>query len=248
MNELIRAEQAELSTQRGLTADMYTRFVAFIDAKPKTVETYTKALKQLFAFFAANGISNPTREDVLAFRDELKATGHKPTTVQNYITATRLFFQWLEQERIYPNVAAHIKGAKLDREHKKDYLTSRQVKAVLSDYYLMSTNAITMDGELINIDGNGNRVACLIHGPKHIIIVAGMNKVVSDVEAGYARVRDIATPANTKRLNKNTPCFHTGRCGDCLSPECICNQVVITRRSGHPGRIKVFLVAEDLGY
>lgn len=133
MNEIIRAEQAELTTQRGLTADLYTRFVAFIDAKPKTIETYTKALKQLFAFFAANGISNPTREDVIAFREELKATGHKPTTVQNYITVTRLFFQWLEQERIYPNVAAHVKGAKLDREHKKDYLTSRQVKAVLSD-------------------------------------------------------------------------------------------------------------------
>ena len=115
MNEIIRAEQAELTTQRGLTADLYTRFVAFIDAKPKTIETYTKALKQLFAFFAANGISNPTREDVIAFRDELNATGHKPTTVQNYITATRLFFQWLEQERIYPNVAAHVKGAKLDR-------------------------------------------------------------------------------------------------------------------------------------
>ena len=138
----------------------------------------------------------------------------------------------------------------IDRLTAKSPEESRElyVKAVLSDYYLMSTNAITMDGELINIDGNGNRVACLIHGPKHIIIVAGMNKVVSDVEAGYARVRDIATPANTKRLNKNTPCFHTGRCGDCLSPECTCNQVVITRRSGHPGRIKVFLVAEDLGY
>ena len=138
----------------------------------------------------------------------------------------------------------------IDRLTAKSPEESRElyVKAALSDYYLMSTNAITMVGELINIDGNGNRVACLIHGPKHIIIVAGMNKVVSDVEAGYARVRDIATPANTKRLNKNTPCFHTGRCGDCLSPECICNQVVITRRSGHPGRIKVFLVAEDLGY
>ena len=138
----------------------------------------------------------------------------------------------------------------IDRLTAKSPEESRElyVKAALSDYYLMSTNAITMDGELINIDGNGNRVACLIHGPKHIIIVAGMSKVVSDVEAGYARVRDIATPANTKRLNKNTPCFHTGRCGDCLSPECICNQVVITRRSGHPGRIQVFLVAEDLGY
>ena len=121
-------------------------------------------------------------------------------------------------------------------------------EARTTDVYISSVNGVAESGEIINIDGNGNRVACLIHGPKHIIIVAGMNKVVSDVEAGYARVRDIATPANTKRLNKNTPCFHTGRCGDCLSPECICNQVVITRRSGHPGRIKVFLVAEDLGY
>lgn len=133
MSELIRAEQGTLTTQQGLTADLFTRFVAFIDAKPKTVETYTKALKQLFTFFGVNGISNPTREDVIAFREELKATGHKPTTIQNYITATRLFFQWTEQERIYPNVAAHVKGAKLDREHKKDYLTSRQVKAVLGD-------------------------------------------------------------------------------------------------------------------
>lgn len=133
MSEIIRAEQGQLTAGQDITTDLFARFVAFIDAKPKTVETYTKALKQLFAFFAANGISNPTREDILAFRDELKATGHKPTTVQNYITATRLFFSWLEQERIYPNVAAHIKGAKLDREHKKDYLTSRQVKAVLSD-------------------------------------------------------------------------------------------------------------------
>lgn len=138
----------------------------------------------------------------------------------------------------------------IDRMTAKSPEESRElyVKAVLSDYYLMSTNAITMDGELINIDGNGNRVACLIHGPRNVIIVAGMNKLVSNVAAGYARVRDIASPANTKRLNRNTPCFHTGRCGDCLSPDCICNQVVITRRSGHPGRIKVFLVAEDLGY
>ena len=138
----------------------------------------------------------------------------------------------------------------IDRMTAKSPEESRDlyVKAVLSDYYLMSTNAITMDGELINIDGNGNRVACLIHGPRNVIIVAGMNKLVSNVAAGYARVRDIASPANTKRLNRNTPCFHTGRCGDCLSSDCICNQVVITRRSGHPGRIKVFLVAEDLGY
>lgn len=122
------------------------------------------------------------------------------------------------------------------------------VKAVLSDYYLMSTNAITYDGELINIDGNGNRVACLIHGPKNVILVVGMNKLVPDVESGYARVRNIASPANAKRLNRNTPCFKIGKCGNCLADDCMCNQVVITRRSGIPGRIKVFFVAEELGY
>lgn len=146
-----------------------------------------------------------------------------------------------------------IQGGKytlIDRMTAKSPEEAREIfsKTVLADYYLMSTNAITMDGELINIDGNGNRLACLIHGPKHIIMVVGMNKLVSTVEEGYDRVRDIATPANTVRLNKNTPCAHTGRCGDCLSPDCICNQVVITRRSGHPGRIKVFFVAEELGY
>lgn len=121
-------------------------------------------------------------------------------------------------------------------------------KAVLADYYLMSSNAVTYDGELINIDGNGNRVACLIHGPKNVIMVVGMNKLVSDVASGYARVRNLASPPNAVRLNKNTPCFHTGKCGDCLSPDCMCNQIVVTRRSREEGRIKLFFVAEYLGY
>lgn len=121
-------------------------------------------------------------------------------------------------------------------------------KTVLSDYYLMSTNAITLDGELINIDGNGNRIACLIHGPKHVILVVGMNKLVPDVESGYARVRNMAAPANAQRLKKHTPCFDTGRCSNCLSNDCMCNHTVITRRSGIPGRIKIFFVAQELGY
>lgn len=130
MNEITIREQNAIQAPV-FTEDLFARFVGFIDAKPKTVETYTRAIRQLFAFFAARGITQPTREDILSYRDELKASGHKPTTVQNYITAARLFFQWLEQERIYPNIAAHIKGAKLDKEHKKDYLTSRQVKTIL---------------------------------------------------------------------------------------------------------------------
>jgi len=138
----------------------------------------------------------------------------------------------------------------IDRMTAKSPEEAREIfsKTVLADYYLMSTNAITFEGELINIDGNGNRLACLIHGPKNVIVVVGMNKLVSDVNAGYQRVRDIASPANTKRLNRNTPCFHTGKCTDCFSPDCICSQVVITRRSSQPGRIKVFFVAEELGY
>lgn len=121
-------------------------------------------------------------------------------------------------------------------------------KAVMADYYLMSSNAITLDGELINIDGNGNRVACLIQGPSHVILVVGMNKVVTDVTSGVARVRNMASPANAIRLNRNLPCGLTGVCHDCLFPECFCNQIVVTRRSGHAGRIKVYLVGESLGY
>lgn len=138
----------------------------------------------------------------------------------------------------------------IDRFSAKTPQEGRELyaKSVLSDYYLMSTNAITFDGELINIDGNGNRVACLIHGPQNIIIVVGMNKLVTDVETGCLRVQNIASPANAKRLNRNTPCFHSGRCSSCLSDDCMCNHIVITRRSGIPGRIKIFFIAEELGY
>ncbi len=138
----------------------------------------------------------------------------------------------------------------IDRSVARTSEESRQLyaQAVLSDYYLMSTNAITLDGELVNIDGNGNRVACLIHGPAHVVVIAGMNKVVPDVPAAIARVRNFASPANAIRLNKKLPCAGTGVCHDCLSPDCFCNQIVITRRSGHPGRIQVHLVGEPLGY
>lgn len=137
-----------------------------------------------------------------------------------------------------------------DRAAAKTPEEMRQMKAnmINSDYFLMSTNAITLDGELVNIDGYANRVSFLCYGPESVIILAGMNKVVSSVEDGVRRVRDIASPPNTVRLGKNTPCAKTGRCGDCFSDDCICSQFVITRRSGVKNRIKVVLVAEELGY
>ena len=134
-------------------------------------------------------------------------------------------------------------AAKTDAE--RDDIFSR---IAVCDYYFMSSNAITADGCLVNIDGSGNRVASLIHGPKNVIIIAGMNKVCPDVESAYQRVKFTAAPPNTVRLNKQTPCAVTGKCGDCLSPDCICTHTVITRRSNIPGRIKIILVGEDLGY
>ncbi len=112
----------------------------------------------------------------------------------------------------------------------------------------MSTNAITLDGELVNVDGRANRVAFLCFGPQEVIVLAGMNKLVADVPAGFSRARNMAAPANTVRLNSKTPCALTGRCGDCYTPESICSQMLITRRSGVPGRIKVILIGEELGY
>ena len=120
-------------------------------------------------------------------------------------------------------------------------------KQVTADVYMMSTNAITLDGELVNIDGAGNRVACLIYGPKEVIVVAGMNKVVTNVDDGIRRVRNIAAPPNTVRLSCNTPCAVTGQCGDCLT-NTICCHTVVTRASRIPNRIKVILVGEELGY
>ena len=121
-------------------------------------------------------------------------------------------------------------------------------KAVGADYFFMSTNAITTDGELVNIDGNGNRVACLIHGPQHVIVLTGMNKVVADIESAVPRIRNTSSPANAVRLHTNTPCEINGVCGDCQSPGCMCCEIVVTRRSRHNGRIKVILIGEELGY
>lgn len=133
--------------------------------------------------------------------------------------------------------------ARTPEEHREIF-----ARTVLADYYFMSTNAITIDGELINIDGNGNRAACLIHGPEHVMVIVGRQKVVETVEMGISRSRNIAAAANAKRLNRQTPCNMTGHCNDCLSPDCMCNHIVVTRRSGRAGRIKVFLVNEVLGY
>ncbi len=121
-------------------------------------------------------------------------------------------------------------------------------KALNADYYLMSTNAMTIDGQLINIDGNGNRVAALIYGPKNVIIVTGINKICDTYDSALSRARNKASIPNVIRFDCNTPCKKTGKCMDCLSPETVCCQFVHTRFSRIKDRIKVIIVGENLGF
>jgi hypothetical protein len=112
----------------------------------------------------------------------------------------------------------------------------------------MSSNAITTEGELINIDGTSNRVAALCFGPKKVIVVAGANKLVRHHDDAMERAKLNAAVPNNIRLKRNTPCTVTGVCSDCLSKDCICCNIVTTRYSSIPGRIQVILVNETLGF
>ena len=134
-------------------------------------------------------------------------------------------------------------------EAKNDEDTARIFREILfSDFFLMSSNAITVDGELVNVDGRGNRIAFLAYGPKNVILICGMTKITADVDSAIKRIKTIAAPANAVRLNRSTPCAITGICGDCQSPDCICANTIITRRSHIKGRVKVILVGEELGF
>ena len=117
-----------------------------------------------------------------------------------------------------------------------------------ADFFLTGANAISMDGQMVNIDGNGNRVAAIIYGPKNVLVIAGMNKVCDTLEDAIQRARTVAAPMNQQRFLGKTACTVTGTCGNCLGENCICNQIVITRNSRVPGRIKFILVGEELGF
>ena len=129
-------------------------------------------------------------------------------------------------------------------------------KMFSADVFLMSSNAVTETGELYNVDGNGNRVAALIFGPESVIVVAGANKLVPDIPAAVRRVKTMAAPPNTVRLHQETPCAKCGVCagikGDlaagCKSPQRICCSYVVSGFQRIPNRVKVILVAENLGY
>lgn len=132
-------------------------------------------------------------------------------------------------------------------------LTPEQIKGIYracfsSDVFLCSSNAITENGELYNVDGNSNRVAAMLYGPDRVIVVAGINKLVSDLAEADHRLRTVAAPANATRLSCPTPCVKTGYCGHCRSESRICCNAVTMGFQRHPGRMTVVLVGESLGY
>lgn len=135
-----------------------------------------------------------------------------------------------------------------DTSAPQDEFLERRRQALLSDLFITSTNAVTKEGHLVNLDGLGNRVAGLTFGPKHVALLIGRNKIVTDMEQAIDRIKDFAAPANTIRLNKKTPCVKTFQCEDCSSPDRICNTWTITEKSNPPERVKIILINEHVGY
>lgn len=132
----------------------------------------------------------------------------------------------------------------LSREEVHD----RFREAFSADLFITSTNALTMDGCLYNVDGTGNRVAAMIYGPKEVLIIAGMNKIFDDETSAIQHILHCSAPANAIRLNKQTPCTKTGKCMDCLSPDRICSSYVKLGYQSQSERIKIIIVEEELGY
>lgn len=134
-----------------------------------------------------------------------------------------------------------------DKSLSADEMYELRRQALLADCFLTGTNAVTEDGKLVNLDMIGNRVGAMHFGPRHVIVLAGRNKIVPDVEAGMRRIKGFAAPANAMRLDKKTPCVTTSFCQDCKSRDRICNVWTITEKAFPAGRIKVVLIGQDLG-
>lgn len=141
-------------------------------------------------------------------------------------------------------------GCRILDRHVSDPEAVKEIyrETLFCDTYFMSTNAITMDGILVNIDANGNRVAALAFGPSKVVVVTGMNKVAPDLDSAIKRARNVAAPINAARFQLSTPCTKVGKCANCQNEDSICCQVLITRRGRVPNRIHVILVGEELGY
>ena len=206
MNELVYNYTGAVKPQQTLSLDLFNSFIDYLDTTEKTVRTYKTSLGQFFKYLAAENINKPTREDVIAYRESLKETGHKPTTVQSYITAVKLFFTWTSLNGLYPNIADHVKGAKISHEHKKDYLTEEQVKNVLAGIDRSTTQgardyamiALMVTGGLRDIEVSRANIEDLQTAAKNrVLYIQGKGK---DEKADYIILSEDAEEAITEYL------------------------------------------------
>ena len=134
-----------------------------------------------------------------------------------------------------------------DKDVPADEKIERRRHSLLVDLYFTGTNAVTEDGQLVNLDMIGNRIGGLTFGPKAVVVLAGRNKIVPDRESAMLRIKNFVAPVNAMRLDMKTPCVKTGRCEDCKSPSRICNTWTLTEKAFPKGRVKVILINQDLG-
>lgn len=213
----------------------------------KIIETTMKNLERngMKPFFVE------TKQEVVPLVKTLLSKGE---TVANGGSAT------LKECGIFENILESGDYNFVDRRnYQGDEIREAYIKAFASDTYFCSSNAVTARGELYNVDGNSNRVACIVYGPKQVIMVVGKNKIVNDLDEAVLRVKEKAAPPNTVRLSCNTPCEKTGRCvsleldepymcDGCGVDSRICCNYVVSAKQRHKNRIKVIIVNEDLGY
>lgn len=177
-------DTSKLKVRYNINESLFNRWTSYIDASSKTIDTYSKAIKQFFIYLQDKGLKHPKREDIISYRDYLKRN-HKPTTVQSYLAAVKLFFQWTEREGFYPNIADRVKGAKIDTEHKRDYLTTKQVNKLLGaidrstlkgkrDYAILSIMITTglrtvsiINANIADIRTTGNATTLFYKGKGH---------------------------------------------------------------------------------
>ena len=134
------------------------------------------------------------------------------------------------------------------KELTAEDMLERRRQSLLVDLFITGSNAVTETGQLVNLDMFGNRVGAITFGPRHVVILVGRNKIVTDLDEAMFRIKNYAAPVNTMRLNKKTPCRKTSYCEECKSPDRICNTWTITEKSFPKGRVKVILINEEMGF
>ncbi len=182
----------------------------------------------------------PTREEALAKALELIPEGAS-IGWGGSVTAKQIGLMDAVRSGAYRPIDRDNAATPQEREKKMK-------QSLLADVFITGANALSLDGQMVNIDGTGNRLGGIVYGPDSVLVIAGMNKVVSTLEDAVTRARTVAAPMNKQRFALDTPCEVTGSCADCKSEGCICNQILITRHCRPAGRIKFILVGEDLGF